>query len=193
MPHEAAQPQPGQKHRNRIIGLRWIAVESLRPNPRNWRNHPESQRNALRAVLAEIGFADALLARQLADGGLELIDGHLRAETVPDRKVPVLVLDVSEDEANRLLAVHDPLAEMAGVDKDAMQRLFGEVETSSAALREMLDITAAGAGVRLEHFGADASEAKPKICPECGHAFPVAVGRRKKPAPPQEDETDGDS
>ena len=33
---------------------------------------------AVRGVLAEIGYADALLARELPDGSLQLIDGHLR-------------------------------------------------------------------------------------------------------------------
>jgi len=36
-------------------------------------------------------YAAALIARETADGKLELIDGHLRAETTPDTVVPVLV------------------------------------------------------------------------------------------------------
>ncbi len=61
-------------------------------------------------VLAEMGYADALLARELPDGSLELIDGHLRAETTPDMEVPVLILDLDDAEAAKLLALHDPLA-----------------------------------------------------------------------------------
>ncbi len=70
--------------RDRIKELRRVKAESLRPNPRNWRTHPPEQQDALRGVLAEIGYANALLARELADGTLMLIDGHLRAETTPD-------------------------------------------------------------------------------------------------------------
>ena len=62
-------------------GLSPGAGRQLRPHPRNWRTHPAAQQDALRGVLAEIGYADALLARELADGSLQLIDGHLRAET----------------------------------------------------------------------------------------------------------------
>ncbi len=64
--------------RDRIRELRRVRASELRPNPRNWRTHPQTQRDALCGVLAEIGYADALLARELTDGSLELIDGHLR-------------------------------------------------------------------------------------------------------------------
>jgi hypothetical protein len=96
----------------------------LAPNPRNWRTHPDAQRNALRGVLAEVGYAGALLARELADGRLELIDGHLRAETTPDALVPVLVLDVDEAEAIKILLTHDPLAALAGADAERLSDLM---------------------------------------------------------------------
>jgi hypothetical protein len=128
--------------RDRILGLRRVAATELVPNPRNWRRHPARQSAALRGVLEEIGYADALLARLLPDGRLMLIDGHLRAETTPDQLVPVLVLDVDEAEANKLLATLDPLAAMAETDKGAFKDLVGFVQTDSADLRELLDGTA---------------------------------------------------
>ncbi len=85
--------------RDRIKELRRVPAGKLRPNAKNWRKHPQAQQDALRGVLAEIGYADALLARELPDGSLELIDGHLRAETTPDMEVPVLVVDLDEKEA----------------------------------------------------------------------------------------------
>jgi hypothetical protein len=54
-------------------------ARELLPNPHNWRRHPHKQATALHGILAEIGFADAVLARETPDG-LMLIDGHLRAE-----------------------------------------------------------------------------------------------------------------
>ena len=103
--------------RDRIKELRRVPAAELRPNPRNWRTHPARQRDALRGLLAEVGYAGALLARELDDGTLELIDGHLRAETTPEAVVPVLVLDVSEAEALKLLATYDPLSAMAETDQ----------------------------------------------------------------------------
>jgi hypothetical protein len=125
--------------RDRIKELRRVKAAELRPNPRNWRTHPAAQRDALRGVLAEVGYADALLARELPDGALELIDGHLRAETTPQSEVPVLVLDLDQAEADKLLAVLDPLAGMAETDRPALESLLAEVETDNQAVRAMLD------------------------------------------------------
>jgi hypothetical protein len=127
------------KIKDRIKELRRVKADTLRPNPRNWRSHPQQQRDVLCGVLAEIGYAGALLARELPDGSLELIDGHLRAETTPDMEVPVLVLDLSEQEADKLLALHDPLAGMAEADQGVLQELVSRVETENDAVRALLD------------------------------------------------------
>jgi hypothetical protein len=129
--------------RDRIKEFRRVSAVELRPNPRNWRSHPPKQQDALRAVLAEVGYADALLARELPDGTLMLIDGHLRAETTPDSVVPVLVLDVDEAEADKILLTHDPLANMATISHEHLHELLDEVRTESAALRELFETMAA--------------------------------------------------
>ena len=90
-------------------------------------------------MLAEIGYADVLLTRELPDGKLEIIDGHLRAETTPDQQVPVLVLDVDEHEADTLLATLDPLAAMAEANKEKLDSLLREVQTGDEMLTKMLD------------------------------------------------------
>ncbi len=125
--------------RDRIKELRRVKANQLRPNPKNWRTHPQAQRDALRGMLAEVGYADALLARLLPDGSLELIDGHLRAELTPDSEVPVLVLDVDEREASKLLALLDPLASLAEPDDEVLAHLVAEVDTQNEALRQVLD------------------------------------------------------
>jgi hypothetical protein len=125
--------------RDRIKELRRVRAAELRPNPRNWRTHPSEQQDALRGVLAEVGYADALLARELPDGSLMLVDGHLRAETTPDAIVPVLVLDVDEQEADKILLTHDPLSAMATVSHERLRTLLTHVETESDAVRAMLE------------------------------------------------------
>ena len=118
--------------------LRRVRARDLRPNPNNWRTHPKRQREALRGILAEIGYADALIARE-TEMGLELIDGHMRAEIDPDQVVPVLVVDLDEDEARKLLASLDPLAAMAGQDDDLLRELLAGLDTESDMLRDLWD------------------------------------------------------
>ncbi len=132
--------------RDRIKELRRVRAADLRPNPRNWRTHPQLQQDALRGLLAEVGYADALLARELDDGTLMLIDGHLRAETTPDAVVPVLVLDVDESEADKILLTHDPLASMATVSEESLLSLLTDVHTENTAVRSLLDSIANNSG-----------------------------------------------
>lgn len=127
------------KIQNRVRELRFVKADRLRPNPRNWRTHPDHQRDALRGLLAEIGYADALIARELPGGDLELIDGHLRAEITPETEVPVLVVDLDEQEAAKLLALLDPLAGLAEANEQLLAELLAEVDTHSAAVQAMLD------------------------------------------------------
>jgi len=123
--------------RDRIRELRRVPARELLPNPRNWRRHPREQAAALQGILAEVGYADALLARETPDG-LMIIDGHLRAETTPDQDVPVLVLDVTEEEADKILLTLDPLAGLATVDKSDLRSLMDSVKFSSDDLAAVL-------------------------------------------------------
>ena len=132
--------------RDRVVEIRRVPARSLIPNPKNWRTHPRSQKEALQGLLSEIGYADALLARETPEG-LVLIDGHLRAETTPDSEVPVLVLDVDEREAGKLLASLDPLAAMAGADDDRLAEILRSVETCSEAVQNMFDRLAKENGI----------------------------------------------
>ncbi len=135
------------KIRDRIKELRRVKASELHPNPKNWRTHPKQQLDALRGILAEVGFAGAELARELPDGSLQLIDGHARAEIAGDAEIPVLILDVTESEADKILATFDPLGAMAEADAGKLEELLREVQTGSEALAEMLAELAEDNGV----------------------------------------------
>lgn len=168
------------KIRDRIIDFRRVKASELKPSPKNWRIHPQAQQDALRGVLAEIGYADALIARERNGDGLELLDGHLRAETTPDQEVPVLVVDLTDEEADKLLACLDPMAAMAEVDKDKLGKLLHDLSTDSEGLQGMLDDLAGDNGIDLfvpsfepvsEDEQSRLDEKAPVKCPECGHEF----------------------
>ena len=139
--------------RDRVKQLRRVKAKDLVPNPKNWRGHPALQRTALLTVLGEVGYADALLARELPDGSLMLIDGHLRAETTPDMEVPVLVLDVSEAEADLIMLTLDPLAGLAQADSERVSDLLATVKRDSEAVGALLEMIAQQAGCELPESG----------------------------------------
>src|SRR5262249_54197818 len=106
----------------------------LVPHEHNWRNHPDSQRETLKALYDEIGFARSLLAYELPDGRLKLIDGHLRRELDPDMLVDVEVLNVDDEEARKLLLSIDSVAEMADADKEVLAQLREITRSDSSVL-----------------------------------------------------------
>lgn len=149
------------KIRDRIKRLDRVKASELLPNPRNWRTHPQAQQDALRGVLAEVGWVDALLVRETPEG-LQIVDGHMRAETTPDEDVPVLVLDLDDAEADKVLATFDPIAGMAEADPLKLDALLREIDTGSEALQQMLADLAEEAGLYQDEPNADV-DAEPQI------------------------------
>jgi hypothetical protein len=125
--------------RDRIVDFRRVKGRDLIPNPNNWRLHSEDQRQTLAAMLGEIGIADALIARKLPDGRLAVIDGHMRQDDHPDIEWPTLVLDVTEEEAAKLLLSLDPIAGMATADLANLDILRQFVHTDSDQLQALWD------------------------------------------------------
>jgi hypothetical protein len=123
--------------RNRIVRHARVRAGDLVPHELNPRTHPEAQRHALEALYEEVGFARSLLAYELPDGKLKLIDGHLRRDLSPDLEVDVEVLDVNDEEARKLLLSIDPLAQLAEHDHAALERLRQLTATTSDALANL--------------------------------------------------------
>jgi hypothetical protein len=123
--------------RNRIKAHVRVRAGDLVPHELNPRRHSETQRAALAALYAEIGFARSLLAYELPDGRLKLIDGHLRQDLTPDMEVDVEVLDIGDAEARALLLSLDPLAQLADYDHGTLDRLRALTHTSSDAVANL--------------------------------------------------------
>jgi hypothetical protein len=123
--------------RNRIVRHVRARAGDLVPHELNPRLHPDGQRRALEDLYAEVGFARSLLAYELPDGRLKLIDGHLRQRIDPEMMVDVEVLDVSDDEARKLLLSIDPLASLAGHDPERLDELRRLTASGSDALTNL--------------------------------------------------------
>lgn len=161
-PSGSDRPTEGPGIRDRVVELVRVPAGQLVANPRNWRRHPRAQRAALRGLLDQVGYADALLARR-EGGKLVLIDGHLRKSLDPDQVVPVLVLDVDEREADLLLATLDPLTALATPEPQALAELLATVETSSAEVASFLASLAKGAGLGLPQLKGDPDEVPDRV------------------------------
>lgn len=139
-----------QAIRNRVTEMRVVPASELQGREGNWRTHPRFQRDALRGVLESIGIAGALTAfYSEVQGGLTLIDGHLRKEDYPDTGWPTLILDVNDAEADVLLATLDPIAALAEAESSALDALLRTVETESEAVKALLKRLAEQEGIDL--------------------------------------------
>src|SRR5919109_3585855 len=121
--------------RNRIVRHVRVRAGDLVPHELNPRTHSEAQRAVLARLYEEVGFARSLLAYELPDGQLKLIDGHLRRDLDPNMEVDVEVLDVNDDEARALLLSIDPLAALAQTQEQIHRRLLELTPTVSPELQ----------------------------------------------------------
>lgn len=138
--------------RNRITGSGMEAPEQLLANPRNWRVHPKAQETALAAVLDEVGWVQNVIVNQRTGN---VVDGHLRVSLAISRgepSIPVVYVDLDENEEGLVLATIDPLSAMAGTDKDLLAQLLGDVVTTNADLQAMLEGGAAPLGAEEPGF-----------------------------------------
>ena len=159
---------------NRISEYKEIPVDLLKENDNNWRMHPQAQRDALRDMLSTVGYADAIKVRPVENGYYEIIDGHLRADLSSGGTVPVLILDVTEEEAKQLLLTLDTLAAMAITNTEVLYELLGSVEFASTSVNVMLEALANDEQSPLPNWGEEIDESIADgivlcNCPRCGH------------------------
>jgi len=67
-----------------------------------------------------------------------LIDGHMRRDEHPDSEIPVLVTDLTEDEAQKLLVTLDSIGAAAETDDAALAALLEEIEFEGDAVDNLL-------------------------------------------------------
>lgn len=129
----------------RNLRLEWVEAGTLTANPHNWRTHGAEQMSTIKDMLAdpEVGWAGVLLFNERTG---RLIDGHARKDAVdPQTLVPVLVGSWSEEGEAKILATLDPIAAMAGADRDAFAKLIDTFEADTLSVRDLIDRTLAGA------------------------------------------------
>lgn len=169
-----------KKTRIRVREMKIVDASLLEPHPGNFRVHTPEQRTAMDGVLNEVGFAGAVLVRELDGGRYQVLDGHLRVEEMAGQQVPILVTDLSETEARKVLATFDAVGSMAEVDVGGLRALIEGIEWDnreiekliSEVMNDNIDVTPDFEPGTLEDQGR-LDQLQPKIvtCPHCGEEF----------------------
>lgn len=124
--------------RSRIVGEGEEAPDQLLANPLNWRTHPKHQADALEGVLEHVGWVQRVIVNRRTG---HLVDGHLRVQVAMRRNepaVPVLYVDLTEDEERLILATIDPIAGLAGTDQTLLDQVLTGLQTGNDALDALL-------------------------------------------------------
>ncbi|GEM_PF-102136 len=125
--------------RSRIVGSGDEPPDQLLANPRNWRTHPGAQRDALRGSLSEVGWVQQVLVNRTTG---HVVDGHARIEeaiSAGAATVPVLYVELSDEEERLVLATLDPIGAMAEADSIRLDELLAELNANDPGLQALLD------------------------------------------------------
>ena len=101
----------------------------------------------MQGALDEIGWIQRVVINKRTG---HVIDGHLRIELAlrQRQQVPVLYVDLSDNEEKLALATFDPLSAMAIADKEMLAGLLDEVSTDNESLQKMLEELADEQGLK---------------------------------------------
>ena len=133
--------------RSRIADSAEVPPSQLVPNPANWRRHPDVQRDAMSGALDEVGWVQHVVVNRQTG---HVLDGHLRVDLATTRgeaTVPVVYVDLDEEEERLVLATLDPIAAMAEADTKALAAVLDGLEAADDGLQALLDDLERGHGI----------------------------------------------
>lgn len=132
----------------------------------------------MEAILNDIGWVQDVIVNKRTG---HLIDGHLRVTLAlrnDENSIPVKYVDLSENEEKVVLATYDPLSEMAEADKEILQALLAEVNSTNSEIQETLSALAEENGLlqdfepaTLEDQQSLDTKLSTTVCPACGHEW----------------------
>ena len=134
-----ATPEPPAAWEDRILGYEpAVDPTQLLAHELNARRHPGAQRDALRESLGRVGWVDVVKVNQRTG---KVVDGHARVEEAITAgvTVPVLYVDLEEEEERFVLATLDPISAMATYDHEIMGQLIDGLAIEAEGLSELLD------------------------------------------------------
>lgn len=173
-----AVPTGNGAWRNRIVGHGEVQPDQLLANPKNWRIHPKEQQDALTSVLDRVGWVQQVIVNKQTDF---VVDGHLRVSMAISKgepTMPVVYVDLTEEEESLVLATIDPLAALARIDEDQLQELVKGLNVDQdkglqalfESVRLPIEGIATGDG-GLHAFENVEAASEDFHCPKCGYEW----------------------
>jgi len=125
--------------KNRIVSLEVMDVSALLDNDGNFRVHPINQSMIMKAAVKEVGIASPLIVyrSERNNGQLTIIYGHLRKGF--GGKWPVVITDLNDIEADKVLAIHDRVGLLAQEDEIQLEKLLGTIEFDDTSLNILFE------------------------------------------------------
>lgn len=165
--------------KNRIISYGSKPADQFLVNPKNFTIHPEEQQKVMEDILQNIGWVGVVI--ESANSGY-VLDGHERIwEALQDNSsVPYLLVDLTQEEEDIVLATYNATAHMAHIDKTKGLALIEEIRASAAekweeevaqAVVDEYGLAATGGYVPPSPAGDDSPSAHEITCPHCGEKF----------------------
>ena len=136
---------------NRIVGSeKEYPLDQIMFNPANWRIHPAGQQSALEGVLDEVGWVQNVIINK-ATG--HLIDGHLRCQLAArkgEKTIPVIIVELTEEEEQLILATLDPITGFAATDKQKLKELLDGINNESKSITDLIESIAKSEGINKD-------------------------------------------
>jgi len=172
--------------RDRITKVAQARLGDFESHPLNPKFHPDEQRQLVGSLMREIGWVGALLAwkSERAGGKWVCLDAHLRKDLAPDFEGWVLYTDLTDAEADLMVALYDESGRLAQIEPDKLKALQERIEESElvidqplfrSALEKMklrgLENEPNGADAPVEFTEYDGGIETENTCPSCGYEW----------------------
>src|SRR6516225_2812280 len=161
-----------------MVAMQWIAIDAIKPNPRNARTHSKKQIRQIADSISAFGF----LVPILIDESGVIVCGHGRhaaAMLLGLKEVPVIRAEGRSQAKRRALAIADnKIGENAGWSREILATELPEL--ADILVLEGLEVSITGfAPAEIDQivtdFEADSSDPADSVDPEWANAPPLSV------------------
>lgn len=138
--------------KSRIIGHESVDPRVLLANPKNFRTHGERQRAVMGEAIQRIGFINSVIVNKVTG---KIINGHMRVDEAifkGQESIPVVWVELTEEEEAIALATFDPISELAEVDSVILGNLLRDAVASDADIAAVMEVVAEDQGVEDYYF-----------------------------------------